>query len=255
VTTLAGPSRLSVGGGWFVLWDEFRRDRYTGPLAATLDRWTGDAWIRDDTRPLITPGRVLTYPGLGRRRPPQATDATLYRVRVQAPGLRPLYPPDRDDYATGYEASVDSREFVVPHYDHQNPPSGGHPNEPELLRLAPAPGFAYPPVTRVISGRVRRPGGGPGIGNVLVQSASPDVTLYGDWYERAVTDAGGEFRLPLRWRGRNTEPDRLRPRFEVFTVEAHESPNRSGSAEVSLDRRAGEPGGPEPVHHVIEIGS
>jgi hypothetical protein len=254
MTLLDGVPRVTVGGGWLVLWDEFRRERYTGPLAATLQRWTGAGWIPDDARPLITPGRVLTYPGLGRRRQPWTTDATLYRVRVEAPGYRALYPPDRDDYEATYQATVDAREFVVAHYDDLTPPAAAHANEPELLRLAPAPEFAYPGATRVISGRVRRPGGGPGVGNVLVRSDSPDVTRFGDWYERALTDAGGRFRLPLRWRGRTTEPDRPRPRYEGFTVHAFESPARSASVEVTLDRTAGDPGGPEPVPYVIEIG-
>jgi hypothetical protein len=259
---MTGRPRVSLSGGWLVLWDEFHRDRYAGPLRTALERWTGAEWAPDEARPLITLGRVLTYPGLGRRRQPWPAESSLYRVRVDAPGYRALYPPDEppdlqeqtpEEYADEFDAAVDAREFVVPHYDDLHPPAVEERQRPERLRLAPAVAFGYPPGTRVIRGLVRRPGGA-GIAGALVQARTPDRNRFGDWYERTVTDPGGRFRLALRGRGQVTGSDVLRPPFEVFTVGAYQAPRRTGSVEVRLDRSAGQPGGTEPDPYVIEIG-
>ncbi|MET0415894.1 MAG: carboxypeptidase-like regulatory domain-containing protein [Actinoplanes sp.] len=237
-------SKLTVGAGWFVLWDEFRADRYAGPLAASLERWTGNAWLADDARPLLTSGRALTYPGLGRR----LGETTLFRVRVEAAGLRALYPADRDRFEEFFDATVDGREFEVEPYDDEHPPGPVAQPKPELLRLVPAVTCAYPPATRVVRGSVRTPSGTP-VAGALVQAESP-----GEWRERTLTGPDGAFRLALRWRGTVDDPDELRPRFEDFTLTAHDAPGRSGSLDIRLDRDADRPGGTEPLPHVIEIG-
>ncbi|MBG0562851.1 carboxypeptidase-like regulatory domain-containing protein [Actinoplanes aureus] len=238
---------ISVSGGWFVLWDEFHRERYTGPIGVTLDRWAGDEWVPDESRPLITLGRVLTYPGLGRRRRPWTAPDTMYRIRVEAPGRRALYPRDRPEYETNFDATDDAREFVVPHYDDRTRPAPGE--GPDILRLVPGVTFAYPPGTRVIRGVVRLPDGA-GIPGALVVARTPKVADYGDWAERTLTDANGEFRLSLRWRGTVEEPDSPRPQPETFTVGAYRALGRSGTVEVRWD-----PEHPaEPTTYVIQIG-
>ncbi|BBH69387.1 hypothetical protein ACTI_60720 [Actinoplanes sp. OR16] len=264
--------RIEISAGWLVLWDDFHRDRYAGRIGTRLERWTGTEWLPDDARPLITTGRVLTYPGLGRRHRPRATERSLYRVHVEAPGYRPLYEPEQPDQPDQtppdpwadrgrqkpesygrlvFTTAADGREIDVVHYDATTPPDAGAAPKPEFLPLVPAIDFAYPPGTRVVTGRVQRPDGA-GVPGVLVQAVTSSELSHGDWYERTVTDAGGRCRLALRWRGAVDEPLTLTPQRETFLVHAYESPGRSGTADVVIDPAEAQPGRPrEPF--VIEI--
>lgn len=241
-------TRLLVSPARLVLWDEFRGRTYTGPLAAELERWTGTTWVAEDARPLITAGRVLVYPYLGRCREPWLRDTALCRVRLSAPGQAALYFADRDAFEDHFTVAVTAREFFAPPYDDDHPPP--RPPEPEFLRLLPGVAYPYAVGTRLIRGVVRR-SGGPGLAGVLVQAVSPlgAPPAAGGWRERTLTGPDGTFRLALRGRGEVaiTERERVWPSSERFTLHAYESPNRTAALDIQLDRKV------EPPPYVMEI--
>jgi hypothetical protein len=235
---ISAQRRLLVSPAWFVTYDEFRRRRLAARLTVDLDRWDGAQWQPTGIAPTVTPGGVLAYPGLGRRREPHAAEPELYRARFAVAGYRPLYPADDE----AFDAAKVGREFLAYPYDDEHPPQ--IVAEPETVRLLPDRTFEYPPGTRVVHGVVRRAGSATPIANALVEASGQADGGLRTWRERVLCDDAGAFRLSLRWRGRptGTENDPT----EIFTITATERQGRTGQVEIRLPEHLG-------LTHVIEI--
>jgi hypothetical protein len=241
VGRLRAPGRrLLVSPAWFVPYDDFRRRRLAGGLAIALDRWDGARWRPTDVPPTVTPGGVVAYPGLGRRREPLTAEPELYRVRFAARGYRTLYPTDDEPF----DAAKVGREFLAYPYDDEHPPN--IPAEPELVRLLPDPTFEYAPGVRVVHGVVRRAGSPTPVANALVEARGRCADGMRDWRERALCDDAGRFRLSLRWAGRIAEDPPPPNPTETFTLTASERQGRSGQVDIRLPEHLG-------LTHVIEI--
>lgn len=229
--TLPQEQSLLVSPAWFVPYDDFRRRPYAAGLAVELDRWDGSDWVPTGSRPTLTPGGVIAYPGLGRRREPSTAEPELYRARFAAPGYRVLYADDVESFA----ADQVGKEFLAYPYNDQHPPQIAA--ESEVVRLLPATSFQYPPGTRVVRGLVRWAGSGAPIDNALVQVAGKTRPEGIDWHERTLSDATGAFRLSLRWEGRRGVPpgdnDPIPP-WEEFRLTATERPDHSGEITIRL---------------------
>jgi len=222
---LTGEQRTVYSPAWLLPYDEFRRRRVTERVVALLDRRDGTAWRPTGIAPTLTPGGVLAYPGLGRRRQPFPAEPDRYRVRMSGPGASALYLADDGSFA----ADRVGLEFQAFPYDDTHPPVTLA--RPLLVRLLPGPTYPYPPGTRVITGLVRRAGGGPPVPNALIEchgSTTPEGVA---WSERALAGADGSFRLALRWQGAvpagATGP-------ETFQLTATESPDRTGVLVIHL---------------------
>jgi hypothetical protein len=236
--TLPLERRFLASPAWFVPYDDFFRRPYEGPLLVELDRWDGTQWLATGVRPVFTPGGVVAYPGLGRRREPGSAEPELYRARFTAPGYQTVYADDLDSFI----ATALGKEFLAYPFDDQHPPQLS--TEPELVRLVPDRTFAYPPGTRIVHGVVRWAGSAQPVEHALVQAVGQTVPEGHEWHERTLTDATGAFRLSLRWSGVPT-PE-IPPRGEDFTVTAIERPGHTGTVGLRL---------PDDLNrtHVIEI--
>lgn len=175
---LAGESAMLYSPIGLRLVDEFTGDGPVGRVRAFLDRRdAAGVWRATDIAPVKTPGGVLVYSGLERRREVAGQPARRYRVRLEA-----------DFYRAFYRSQFDGVEFDAFPYNDTAPPAtiAAMPQD-ELL----VPSSAYPFPTHV---RVLR-------GAVVDAAASPvaDVIVSHGGLERVLTDERGEFALPLRW--------------------------------------------------------
>ncbi len=83
-----------------------------GKVRVNLDIKDGNGnWQITDIKPVITPGGVITFPGLERRAEVVGQPPRRYRIRLDAELYRPLYPPGTDGY-----------EFDAFPYNDDNPP-------------------------------------------------------------------------------------------------------------------------------------
>ncbi|MDP9793199.1 hypothetical protein J2S43_001711 [Catenuloplanes nepalensis] len=239
VRSLTGAvTRLLVSPAWFVPVDDFWGRRSVPGLAVALDRWDGAGWRPSDARPAVTPGGVIAFPGLGRRRDPAGAEPELFRARFTAAGYRPLYPPDDEPF----DATHLGREFLAHPYDDLRPPEVAA--EPETVPFLVARAYPHSANTRLLRGLARR-ADGTGVANALVEAAGQTADGLRAWRERTLCDDDGTFRLPLRWPGRPAGG--LAPAgAEIFTLTATERRGRTGQVDVEL------PGGLGRTH-VIEI--
>ena len=221
---------------WFVPFDEFAGRPRAAGVTVELDRFddTENVWLPQDTQAVRTPSAAIAYPGLGRRGGP---DAGRFRARFSAAGYTPLYPADDEPFT----ADALGVEFQTFPYDDTQPPAT--PATPRLVRLLPGAAFPYGPGVRTVYGVVVDRATQAPVPNALVTAAG---TTQGDgvaWRERTLADAGGGFRLALRWEGqRGGPPDDT----ETFVLEATERPDRTGSLQIQLP-------GDRDRRHVIEI--
>jgi hypothetical protein len=232
------PSTL-FSPAWFVPFDEFTQRVRSAGVAAALDRFdvAGNAWVPQDTPPIRTPSAAIAYPELGRRRGPGA-EPERFRVRFSALGYQPLYPADGEPF----DATVVGVEFFAYPYDDTNPPAVT--SEPRLVRLLPSASFPYGQGVRTVYGVVLDAATQAPVANALVAARGVTVKDGAPWLERTLTDARGNFRLPLRWEGdpqpRPPGPPGPSPR-QVFHLTATDRPGRTGSLDVRLpadrDRR------------------
>ncbi len=162
------------------LLDELTGERPIGRVEAFLDVRDvlgGAAWRATGIQPVRTPGGVVAWPGLERRAdaggPPRH-----YRVRITADFYRPIYP----------SSPYDGFEFDAFPWNDTNPPRT-ITRFPQDAKLAPAPGYPFPPFVPVLRGRVVDAAGKP--------VADADVKLAKR--ERVLSDERGEFALPLRF--------------------------------------------------------
>jgi hypothetical protein len=189
------------------LLDEMTGERPIGRVEAFLDVRDGAAWRATEIRPVHTPGGVLAYPGLERRRdasgPPRR-----YRVRITADFYRPVYP----------RRPFDGIRFLAFPWNDTNPPRR-ITRFPQDLKLTPAPGYPFPPFVPVLRGRVVDPAGKP--------VADADVTFSNlvQVLSRVLSDERGEFALPLQ----------LAVFGVAFPIEAEHRPTgRRGTLNVTL---------------------
>lgn len=188
---------------WHTLGDE-RMALYSPIGLKPVDRVTGGApigwlhvylevddgtggWRRRDVEAVMSPGSVISYPGLGRRAAPGGA-MRRHRVRVETQFYVPLY-----------RATQDAIEFDVFPYDDVDPPqnlAAIRAHQPSELVLAPSPQYAFSSHVPVLRGLVRDAAG----------AAVPDVLVADGTREQAVTDARGAFALPLRWARSNPAP-------------------------------------------------
>ncbi|CAL9609871.1 carboxypeptidase regulatory-like domain-containing protein [Streptomyces sp. NPDC052644] len=224
---------------WLVPYDEHTRRVRTTGVEVRLERFDdGDGgWLPLDDAAVRTPSGALAFPGLGRRARPRAAPPELHRVRFAAAGRLPLYPADGEPF----RADLAGVEFLVHPHDDTHPPA--LPAEPRLVRLLPAPSYPYPPRVRTVHGVVVDADGGAPVANALVEAEGRTSRDLAPWHERTLCDAGGAFRLALRWEGEKADENATE---ETFRLRATERPGRTGALVVRLPRDAAR-------RHVIEI--
>jgi hypothetical protein len=152
-----------------------------GPVTIELDIDEAGTWRPIDTAGHLqrrTPSGIVWFPWLEYHRDARGMAPRKYRVRVSAPAYIPLYQWD----SSGLEA------LVYP-YDNVEPPAG----PASLLRAVLLPSAMYPfaPDVPILRGVVTD--AGTPVPEVLVYWT--DATLRTD---RVLTDADGEFELPMR---------------------------------------------------------
>lgn len=149
-----------------------------GRLAITLEeRDSAGDWHETRIEAVRSLGNVLLYPGLGRSPDVAATPVRRYRIRIENPWYRP-------DYLMT-DAGI---EFDVHPYDDDTPPAmaASHPTD---VFLIPSASYPFPRHLRVLRGVVVDNTGDPMANAEVVEGPR----------ERVLTDARGEFALPLRW--------------------------------------------------------
>ena len=175
---LAGETAMLFSAIGLRLVDEFTGKSPLGRVRAFLDqRDSAGAWRLTRLAPVRTPGGVLTYPGLERRREVAGQPARRYRVRLDADFYRPFY-----------RSQFDGVEFDAFPFNDTNPPQtfAAMPQDELLL---PSSAYPFPSHVRVLRGAVVDAGGLP-VADVVVSQAG---------VERTLTDGRGAFALPLRW--------------------------------------------------------
>lgn len=156
--------------------DEFTANAPLAQVTPLLEIRIGGEWRALERKAVITPGMVLTYPGLGRRAEVVGQPPRRYRVKLEALHYRP-----------GYQADRDGIELDAHPYNDTNPPAA-----PALVQdafLLPSVGYPFAAHIPVLHGKVTDISGRP-LADVLVEEGSR---------ERVLSDERGAFSLPLRW--------------------------------------------------------
>lgn len=158
--------------------DEFTGSRPLYPVSADLEfqNVAGD-WIPVERQPTVTPGGIISFPGLGRSAQVAIQPVLRHRVLLRS-----------DFYRAAYLRNSDGLEFDIHPYDDATPPAV-IPTHPQTELLLPSASYGYPSHVRVVKGLVHDMAGEP-VANV-------EVKLGGS--ERVLTDERGAFALPLRW--------------------------------------------------------
>jgi hypothetical protein len=171
--------------------DDFTGDRPVGFLLPTLTVETppgSGQWLATGVRGLFTPNGVLAYPNLGRLgRAPTPPTPRNYRVTINAQYYSPLYP--------GGPASSGVVFPVTPYDDN----SDFTTLRPTLvtLHLLPAANCPLSGGAALLNGRTVGASGTPRV--ALVSAAEPYDDQSTPRTTQVMTDAGGTFRMPLRW--------------------------------------------------------
>lgn len=159
------------------LLDEMTGGPPVGRTEAFLDVREGADWRSTAIRAVRTPGGVVAYPGLERRAdvtgPPRH-----YRVRITAELYRPLY-----------LISQDGIEFDAHPWNDTNPPANTA-QEPQDVKLTPAPNYPFPSHVPVLRGVVI---------DAFTLDPVADAEVFYVNLERVLSDERGEFALPLRF--------------------------------------------------------
>lgn len=184
--------------------DDFTGAPPLGRISVTLEVDRGGTWHMVPRKPVFTATSTAAFPGLGLTSHPADKLPQQYRVRVTSSRYRPLY---------GGSLALDAVVFTVHPYDHQHPPA--------TLLAAPLPVFLLPGTdysfssgVPVLHGRIEDPGGLP-VDNALVKEGGR---------ERVLTDARGEFSLPLRWV----------PLGTTVTIDAEDRSGRLGNLALNV---------------------
>jgi hypothetical protein len=180
-----GTSRLQLTPVGLELVDDFTGQAPSGRLDVRLEARPPGAstWTRVDHPPTLTPGGWIAFIGLGRTSNPTGKPVVRHRVSLTAEAMLPLYGPSP---LAGHV------EFDVHPFDDAHPPGVGV--DRQKVFLLPAPGYAFPGEVPVARGRVIDAAGAP-VARALVTFSTK---------ERVLSDARGQFALPLRWAAKNT---------------------------------------------------
>ncbi len=158
--------------------DDFSGANPVGRFEAELDEQdTAGDWHSTTIQAVRSLGNTLVYPGLGRTVETAVTPIRRYRVRLAS-----------RFYRADYLMNDDGIEFDVHPYNDDTPPAV-IPNQPVDVFLLPSASYPFPGHVRVLRGEVVDNLGDP-VANVEVVEGAR---------ERVLTDARGEFALPLRW--------------------------------------------------------
>jgi hypothetical protein len=180
-----GQRRLHTPLGLRMI-DDFTGKAPVGAVRALLEMAgaTPGTWLPVAHPATITPGGWLAYPGLGRTVDPGAKTKVRHRVAIVADDLLPLYGPS---------PIAGPVEFDVHPWDDLHPPASAATMRDVFL--LPATGYAFPGEVLVARGRV--------VAGAPKQPVARALVTYAN-QERVLTDARGEFALPLRWAARGT---------------------------------------------------
>jgi hypothetical protein len=175
---LAGETAVLFSAIGLHLVDEFTGDAPLGRVRATLDqRDASGVWHVTGIAPVTTPGGVITYPGLERRREPVGQPARRYRIRIEA-----------DFYRAFYRSQFEGVEFDAFPFSDTTPPSS-FAAMPQDEMLLPSSAYPFQAHVRVLRGVVVDASGLP-VADVIVSQGG---------LERTLTDGRGAYALPLRW--------------------------------------------------------
>jgi len=172
----------------------------TPPLAWTaidIDIDDGGVWRAVDPAVLAvarTAGGVIWYPWLEHHADARGLPPRKYRVRVAA-----------DMFAPRYRYDADGVEVLVAPFDDVDPPASAA-SAPLKLALLPAASYPFPPAVPVLHGRVVDGASAPVV-DALVSWRDPALQT-----DRVLSDADGEFALPMRRAPRDVSIDVLATR-------------------------------------------
>ena len=176
--------------------DEFESVPVQGFEAAPLGSTSIEVAIDDggvfrtiDPPAVRTPSGVIWFPYLERYADARGRTPRTYRIRVAA-----------QFYAPRYSYDADGVDIQIAPYDDVNPPTFV-PTAPAKIRLLPTASYPFAVGVPVLRGNVIDTAGDPVV-NALVSWL--DVALQTD---SVLTDADGEFSLPLRRAAHNTPID------------------------------------------------
>jgi hypothetical protein len=159
--------------------DEITSVAPLGKVRVYLDIKDGNGgWQITGIKPVITPGGVITFPGLERRAEVAGQPPRRYRIRLDAELYRPLYPARTAGY-----------EFKAFPYNDANPPQNIASDVLITALLTPATNYPFPTHILVLRGNVRD----------STDLKVADVLVSDGTTERVLTDERGEFAFPLRW--------------------------------------------------------
>lgn len=173
---------------WLRLVDAFTGRPPQGPVDVRLELRRGTDWEPLAWPHHVTGGGDLGFVGLGRsgREPPQTFDV---RVTVAAPRTQP---------AT--VSGADTVTATLSTWSEASPPSP----VPTLVTFFPTTDYSFGANVPVLSGQVLDAAGDP----VARAEVTVTETVRGSPVaERALTDATGWFRLPVRWSAGATQVD------------------------------------------------
>ena len=180
---VATERRVAASPVWVRLTDTFTGRAPTGPLTVTLERLTAAGWVEVRLPYRLTAGGDLAFVNLGRTTDPGAMGAFDVRVTVTRPG-------SITETAAGTAALVTTITSWAPD-------APVVPSTPDGVRLFPGPAYDFPARIPLLGGRVVDPAGDP----VERARVWVDETVQSSLLrtEEVRTDAGGWFRLPVRW--------------------------------------------------------
>jgi hypothetical protein len=191
------------------------------PVTTILEAQTGPTqWTRQDTRPVTTPGGILTFPGLERRQRAPGP-SRRYRVRFES-----------DAYEADHRSlplTADGIVFDSFPYNDDAPPAA-YATQVTPVILHPSPRYPFEPSIHVLRGMVIR---------FFTTTRVAAAVVAEGLHDQTITDAAGEFALPLRQvtPGVNTAID---------VIDRLSTPNETGIAVIVLPAALG-------ISHTIAI--
>ncbi|NJK32861.1 MAG: carboxypeptidase regulatory-like domain-containing protein, partial [Deltaproteobacteria bacterium] len=151
-----------------------------GEVTVELEQEVDGEWRATRREPVHTPSGIAYFPNLGLVADPIGASDQHYRVRVRWSMGSPLY---EGGYPSGQAGALFTIEAWNQYHRPQSKPTA------QNVFLLPGPTYPFPPEVWVLRGRVIDGAGEP-VADALVEQGAQ---------ERVLSDARGEFALPLRW--------------------------------------------------------
>lgn len=184
--------------------DELTGQVPLGYVQAILDiRDASGNWRQTDIQAALTPGAGVSYPGLERHANITGLTVRRYRVRLSA-----------DFYIPHYLTTADGIEFDAYPYNDDNPPKVITKTTIDAP-LLPAPNYPFASHIPVLRGIVVDAKDNPVTNAYVTQGHT----------ERALTDARGEYALPLRL---------VQPKTKVEIDATDQRTGRAGSISINF---------------------